>query len=351
MKKTKNSLLSWYKKTNFQMPWRDFHNPYQIWISEIMLQQTQVQTVKKYYTNWMNKHPTVESVATDNIDSILKLWEGLGYYKRAHNIHKAAHTIVKKHRSKIPNTYDDLIQLEGIGDYTASAILSIAYKKKYPAIDGNLKRVISRLYALSVSSQTTQVFKEKVQRLMNNDNAGEINQAFMDLGREICTYKAPKCNLCPISKQCIAYLNNEVDKFPKANQSNPKPLYDVVVGMIYKNNKFLISKRKNKGLLKGLWELPGGKKDVKENNRECLKREIKEELDIEIDIKKKIGVINHQYSHFKINLIGYLCIYKSGQPKPLASDDIKWIYKKNINSFAFPKSTLKFFHLTEGDMS
>ena len=345
-----NILLSWYKHENYQMPWRKDNNPYQIWISEIMLQQTQVQTVKKYYIKWMQKYPTVQSVAESNIDSILKIWEGLGYYQRAHNIRKAAQAIVTKHQGKIPQTYEQLIKLQGIGDYTASAILSIAFKKKYPAIDGNLKRVISRFYALSESSQNMLVFKDKVQHLMNNNNAGKINQAFMDLGREICTYKAPQCHLCPIANQCVAYSNNKVENFPKMTPRKPKPSYDVVVGMIYKKNKFLISKRKNKGLLKGLWELPGGKKNAKENNKECLKREIKEELDIEIDITKKIGIVNHQYSHFKINLIGYRCIYKSGEPKPLASDSIRWISKKNINSFAFPKSTLKFFNLTEEDI-
>jgi len=342
---TSNILLSWYKLENYQMPWRKFNNPYQIWISEIMLQQTQVQTVKKYYINWMQKYPTVQTVAATNIDSILKLWEGLGYYQRAHNIHKAAQTILTKHKGEIPQTYAKLIELKGIGDYTASAILSIAFNKKYPAIDGNLKRVISRFYALPESCQNTLVFKDKVQNLMNNKNAGKINQAFMDLGREICTYKTPQCHICPLVNQCVAYSNNKVENFPKIIQRKSKPSYDVVVGMIYKKNKFLISKRKNKGLLKGLWELPGGKKYVKENDKECLKREIKEELDIEIDITKKIGSVKHQYSHFKINLIGYHCIYKSGEPKSLASDDIKWISKNNINSFAFPKSTLNFFNL------
>ena len=347
MEKTKKSLLLWYEKSNYYMPWRETNDAYKIWISEIMLQQTQVQTVVKYYNKWLQAYPTIQSVSSANIDSLLKLWEGLGYYQRVHNIHEASKMIVKKHKGKVPDTYDKLIELKGIGDYTASAILSIAFNKQYPAIDGNLKRVISRFYALSNSTNMLQTFKDKVLLFMKNKNSGDVNQALMDLGREICTSHLPKCSVCPVSSSCIAYSTNQINKFPEKTPSKQKPSFDVIIGMIYKKNKFLISKRNNKGLLAGLWELPGGKKRIKENNRDCLKREIKEELDIDINITKKIGEIKHQYSHFKINLIGYHCIYKAGKPKPITSNGLKWITKKNINSFAFPKSTIKLFNLIE----
>ena len=148
MKDSIKLLLLWYNKNDYDLPWRKTTNPYKIWISEIMLQQTQVITVKGYYNKWIEKFPTIQKLADTNIDNILKIWEGLGYYQRAHNIHTTAKIIINKYNGKIPNSYIDLIKLRGIGDYTASAILSIAYNKSYPAIDGNLKRVISRLYMI-----------------------------------------------------------------------------------------------------------------------------------------------------------------------------------------------------------
>ena len=337
-------LISWYKKLNYTMPWRDTRDPYKIWISEIMLQQTQVKTVKNYYNKWIKKLPLVDDVANTNIDTILKLWEGLGYYKRAHNIYESSKIIVKKYNSTIPNNYNDLINLKGIGDYTASAILSIAFNKRYPAVDGNLKRVISRFKTFN-TIQLNKSIKKTILNSMNNSNPGEINQALMDLGREICTPTQPKCPLCPLLSNCKAFKTNQIVKYPEKIKTKPKPEFDVIVGMIYKNNNFLISKRKKGGLLGGLWELPGGKKKPKETHLDCLKREIKEELDIKVDIRKKIGKIKHQYSHFNINLIGYECQYKNGSAKPISSDEIKWIKKNKIDNYAFPKSTIKLFSL------
>ena len=344
MKSEAKILIAWYKNSNFQMPWRETSDPYKIWISEIMLQQTQVKTAINYYNQWINTLPSVEDVAQANIDTILKLWEGLGYYKRAHNIHDTAQIILKKYNSQIPNDYNELISLKGIGDYTASAILSIAFNQRYPAVDGNLKRVISRLKTHN-NIQLKKSIKKIILNLMINSDAGEINQALMDLGREVCTSNQPKCQLCPLISICKAFKTRQIEKYPEKVAKKPKPEFDVIVGMIYKNNNFLISKRKKDGFLGGLWELPGGKKPPKESHFDCLKREIKEELDIRIDIGNKIGKIKHHYSHFSINLIGYECQYKNGSAKPLSSDKIKWIKTNKIDNFAFPKSTIKLFSL------
>ena len=344
MKTETKILISWYKKSNYKMPWRGTSDPYKIWISEIMLQQTQVKTVINYYNQWINTLPTVEDVAQANIDTILKLWEGLGYYKRAHNIHDTAQIILKKYNSQIPNDYNELISLKGIGDYTASSILSIAFNQRYPAVDGNLKRVISRLKNFN-NIQLKKSIKKIILNLMINSNAGEVNQALMDLGREVCTSNQPKCQLCPLISICKAFKTRQIAKYPEKVAKKPKPEFDVIVGMIYKNNNFLISKRKKDGFLGGLWELPGGKKNPKESHLDCLKREIQEELDIRVDIGNKIGKIKHHYSHFSINLIGYECQYKNGSAKPLSSDKIKWIKTNKIDNFAFPKSTIKLFSL------
>ena len=346
MKKESQSLLSWYKKVNYSMPWRNKINPYKIWISEIMLQQTQVQTVKKYYISWMKKYPNVYELAHANIDDILKLWEGLGYYRRAYNILETAKIIVSSYEGELPSQYSELIKLKGIGDYTASAILSIAFNKNYPAIDGNLKRVLSRLYCINNTKTFEKKIKNLVLKYMNDNSAGDINQAFMDLGREICTPKNPICNKCPLNYSCKALQLSKQDQFPiKSKKNKIKPTYNVAVGLIYKKDKFIITKRKANVMLGGLWELPGGKKNNKESFEDCLHREIQEELNIKITINKKIGLVKHSYSHFSINLIGYLCSYLSGTPQAIVSDDIKWIKTSNIKNFAFPKSTNKLFKL------
>ena len=345
MKEIPKKLSNWYKQSSKDYPWRLNSSAYSIWISEIMLQQTQAQTVISYYNNWISIYPDLDNLNNANLDQLLKLWEGLGYYSRVKNIYNASKLIASQYNNQIPSTYNELISLPGIGDYTASAILSIAYNKPYPSIDGNLKRVISRVNALNKPKQNLDNFKHFVSQFFLKYNPGIINQSLMDLGREICTFRNPKCEICPISYICIAYKNNTMHLFPSKKNKKLIPTYNVTVGIIFKKNKFLISQRKNNGLLANLWELPGGKKQANETNLECLKREIKEETDLIISEPKYIGNIKHQYSHFKISIDLFSCKYFSGTAKPLSSQKIKWILKKDINKFTFPTATHKLFQL------
>ena len=338
-------LINWYDQKKYSFPWRDTSNPYYIWVSEIMLQQTQVNTVIPFYKSWIKRFPTINDVAKASDEEIFKYWEGLGYYQRALNLREACTSIIDNYNSDIPQEKEELLNLKGIGDYTASAILSIAFKKEYPAIDGNLKRIISRVYAISNNSEVIKKAKVIISQLMKNQDPGDVNQALMDMGRNICTPQNPKCVSCVFEINCIANKKQQIDKYPEKVKAKNIPQYNVIVGLVKKNNKILISKRRKNVLLGGLWELPGGKKLKNESNIMCLERELKEELDIKVNIENKIGTIKHQYSHFKINLTGYSCNLKSGRAKSLASDEIKWIGQNQINKFAFPKSTLKFLSL------
>ena len=345
MKKVSKNLYTWYQSKNYDFPWRMTNDVYKIWISEIMLQQTQVSTVINYYNNWIEKFPNIKILANSQIDDVLKSWEGLGYYRRAHNIHETAKIIMCRYNGQFPSDFNILLKLKGVGDYTASAIMSIGYNKAYPAIDGNLKRVVARLAGIEDFKNIVNKSKDYVQQLMFNGYVSEINQSLMDLGREICFPKDPKCRICPVKNYCFANKNNAIEKFTIKNKSNKKPIYDVSVGMIWKKNKILISKRKKDGLLGGLWELPGGKKEKKESFSECLEREIYEELNINVQIHKTIGVVKHHYSHFGINMKGYHCNFKSGKICSNTSDGIKWIDLKDIEKYPFPKATLKLFDL------
>jgi len=284
-----NKLLNWYYKKNIIMPWRDDTNPYRIWISEIMLQQTQVKTVIPYYNKWMKQYPTIKKLSNASLDDLLYLWQGLGYYNRVQFIHKSARIIQNSFNGQIPNSYNDLIKLNGIGDYTASAILSIAFNQYMVPVDGNIKRIISRVYTYNNSSNKLDIYKEHAKKLINKDKIGDSVQALMDLGRIICKPNLPLCPLCPIHKYCLSYTHGIISQYPEKISRKKIPTYKVVVGYIIKNNKFLISKRPPKGLLSNLWELPGGKIKLKESKESCLKREIKEEVNITVKIIDKIG--------------------------------------------------------------
>jgi len=341
-----NKLLIWYNQQSYYFPWRKNQKAYNIWISEIMLQQTQVKIALPYYVRWMKKYPDITSLQKSNIDELLILWQGLGYYTRVHNIYKTSQIIVHDNNNIFPNTYSDLINLPGIGDYTASMILSIAFNvSKHVPIDGNVKRIMSRLYMISRKKSTLSNYKQYAKEYISNLKPGDSIQALMDIGREICKPKSPNCIKCPLNKDCDAYLADQVEKFPYQNKIKNIPQYNVVVGMIWKDNKFIISKRLKGKLLANLWELPGGKIQEDETKEECLNREIKEELDIKINKIQKIGVVNHQYSHMKLSITLFQCNYKSGLEKPLSSQEIKWITSDQKKDFAFPRATHKLFQL------
>ena len=342
----KQLLQEWHQKMNYRFPWRKNKSIYKVWISEIMLQQTQVSTVIKYYDKWITRYPNLKILSTASLDDLLKLCEGLGYYRRLQNIYKTSQKIKKKYNYHFPKRYVDLIKLDGIGDYTASAILSIGYNKPYPAIDSNLKRVLTRIHGILPAHQTLGQYKTYAKTYMSYQYPNSIIQeALMDLGREICKQKKPLCNKCPIAKMCKAKTLNAIKLFTSINKQKKQPKYKIVVGIIYKNNKFIITKRPPNGLLGNLWELPGGKMEKNESEKDCLEREIKEELNIKVNDLRYLGNIKHAYSHFKVEMRLFECQYKSGVAKPMASQDIKWISINHIKDFAFPKANHKLFTL------
>ena len=342
-----NKLLRWYYHQNIDLPWRYNSDPYRVWISEIMLQQTQVKTVIPYYETWMSKYPTLLSLSNAKLDDLLYLWQGLGYYKRVISIYDTVQIIKRKYGLKIPNDFNTLLTLPGIGDYTASAISAIAFKKKHIPIDGNIKRIVSRIYQYSNLRSNLTKYKFLSQKLINNSKISDSVQALMDLGRVICKPKLPLCKICPLKSHCQSYQNDNVSLYPPILVRKKIPTYNVVVGLIIKNKNFLISKRPKDGLLGNLWELPGGKINIEETKESCLLREVKEEIDIDIKIVKEIGVIKHQYSHFKVIITLFKCHYISGTEKAIASQEIRWIGFNQKKQFAFPVATHKLFKLLD----
>jgi A/G-specific adenine glycosylase len=315
-----------------------------------MLQQTQVATVIDYYNRFLKKFPTAEKLARAKQDTVLKLWEGLGYYSRGRNLHKAAKVIVDKYSGQLPDTIDELQNIPGIGRYTAGAIASIAFGKSAPILDGNVIRILCRIFRIKGNPKDTAVKNqlwELAETLVSPTHPGDFNEAMMELGATVCTPANPDCFDCPLQKVCEAFKHDEQEKLPFRQKAKPVPHYTIVVGIVYKDNKILIDKRKQNALLGGLWEFPGGKKQKSESFKTAVAREVKEETGIDIQVGKRLCIVKHVYSHFKITLHAYLCDYVSGTAKPLGCDAVKWIKPAELTKYAFPAANVKIIKMLD----
>lgn len=336
------NLLQWYQLNKRNLPWRDTNDPYKIWISEIMSQQTRVDTVIPYFNRFIKAYPDVQSLAGADRQEVLKLWEGLGYYSRCRNLYQTANDIVSDFNGTIPSKYEEIISLKGIGPYTAAAILSIAYQKKYAVMDGNVIRVLTRYFGIredTRNSHTKKSVQDIADQLIPEDQPGNFNQALMELGALVCKPANPLCDNCPISVHCQAYQMTETDIIPYKSPAKKVPHYEIAVGLIVnQNGELLITLRPDKGMLGGLWEFPGGKKEPEETLKKTVEREMKEELNIDVIVYNKMKVLKHAYSHFRITMHAYWCSIQNGTPKAITSDKLIWVSLNEIDQYPFPKA-------------
>ena len=337
----RKSLLKWYQAQKRDLPWRKTKDPYKILISEIMLQQTQVDTVIPYYKAWMKKFNTIKKLAMASLDDVLMLWEGLGYYSRARNLHPTAKEIVKNYNGKIPGYYEDLLHLPGIGTYTAGAIASIAFNEPVPAIDANVKRVLTRLFCLSPSSSNDKTFWELAVNLLGSAPPSEFNQAMMEIGALICIAKNLRCPSCPIRSCCKAYSKGMQARYPAIQKPKKVEEIEVVLGIIFNNDMVYIQKRPPQGLFAGLWEFPGGKVEPGESPEKALHRELKEELGEKVRIISNGKSICHNYTRFKVLLHPFICsARKRFSPGP-GKGESRWISREELKNHAFPAANRK----------
>ena len=336
------ALLPWFDRCRRDLPWRRNRSPYATWISEIMLQQTRVDTVKPYFERWMDRFPDVETLAAADEQEVLRLWEGLGYYSRARSLHKAAGIIVSEYGGKIPADPVELRKLPGIGDYTAGAIASIAFGVPAAALDGNIRRILARFYDVSDPVRTPQTEKflwHLAEENLDRERPGDFNEALMDLGSAVCLPENPKCLLCPIADGCQALKNGTVAERPVLSKADPVPHYIVTAAVIAdaEGEKFLLTKRPPKGLLGGLWEYPGGKQEPGESLEDCMRREIREKLGVPVSVGQAFGVYKHAYTHFKVTLHAFLCTITEGIPQPLAASELGWFSRDALSGLPMGK--------------
>ncbi|MGJ3237260.1 MAG: A/G-specific adenine glycosylase [Anaerolineae bacterium] len=340
------ALLLWYDANRAELPWRGA-DAYRVWLSEIMLQQTQIDTVIPYYHRFLEAFPTIHDLARADLDQVLKLWEGLGYYSRARNLHRTAQIIADQHEGIFPQQVADLLQLPGIGRYTAGAIASIAFDQSAPVLDGNVIRVFSRWLDLNEQvnrSPVKRMLWDLAESLVPAERAGDYNQALMELGQTICTPKNPDCERCPLQAICKAYEAGTQTERPLKKKRPTPPHYDVSAGLIRDDQgHLLIAQRPAEGLLGGLWEFPGGKQEANESLPECLQRELREELAIEVEVGALFVQVKHAFTHFKITLHAYECRYlgASGDadtPQALEVADWAWVTEDQLADYSFGKA-------------
>ncbi len=314
--KIQTQLLQWFKKKGRDLPWRKTRDPYAIWVSEIMLQQTQVATVIPYYKNFLKSFPTVHHLSKADLSKVLKIWEGLGYYSRARNLHRAAGIVMNHFNGKIPNQLKDLLNLPGIGRSTAGAILSFAYNEEAPILDGNAKRVISRLFAVSdnpAKGKVENLLWRISESLIPKGYSSSFNQAIMDLGSMLCTTKEPQCLRCPLRNLCQGYLSGKPESYPPRTIKKTIPHITAISAVIEKDKKVLLNQRPPVGLLGGLWEFPNWK--IEGEKRFGLRNYIKKEMGINVKVKESLGTFQQTYSHFKLTLQVFSCQPLNGKEK------------------------------------
>jgi A/G-specific adenine glycosylase len=332
-------LLHWYERHRRDLPWRRTQDPYCITVAEFMLHQTRVPTVLPYYERFLTLFPDWGALAAASLDQVLKAWEGLGYYARARNLHALAQRVCAQYGGRLPELQDALRALPGIGPYSSGAILSIAFGQDLPALDGNVRRVLCRAFQIT-DDPTTPAGRMRVEQVARSllplGQAGTFNQALMDLGAMICTPRRPACADCPWHDGCRARQIGIQESLPVRRPRKPIPHHDIAAGVIWRDGRILIAQRPPNGLLGGLWEFPGGKREGDETLEDCLVREVREELAIEVAVQRLFATVQHAYTHFRITLYAYHCQYVAGEPQAIGCTAWSWVLPQELDAYAFP---------------
>lgn len=343
-----DDLLRWYRRNQRDLPWRRRSDPYRVWISEIMLQQTTVATAIPYYHRFLRRFPTLRRLAEAKLSDVLRAWEGLGYYRRARLLHKASRRVAFLLGGRLPRRAAAWRLLPGVGDYTAAAIASICFGEPLPAVDGNVLRVWARLTGCRLDiakSATRRAARDFLAPIVARTRPGDFNQALMELGALICRPRVPTCDRCPIHRHCAAFHTGRPAALPIKSRPGPIPCVEVAVGLIARRGRLLIARRPERAMLGGLWEFPGGKRRPGETLTETVRREVREETGLDVTVGAKRAVIRHDYSHFRLILHAFDCHASPGRARPLAADAVRWIPFDQLADFPFPRANRRLLEI------
>jgi A/G-specific adenine glycosylase len=331
----RRALLGWYRSERRDLPWRRTRDPYAIWVSETMLQQTRVEAVIPYYERFLARFPDVAALATADLDDVLSLWAGLGYYTRARNLKRAAEQVVTRFDGRVPDGVDMLRELPGVGRYTAGAIASIAFDHPAPIVDGNVARVLARLLGLREPIESGAVkarLWDEAERLADGPSPGDLNQALMELGARVCIPRAPRCDACPVSRFCDAYAAGDAESLPvRAPKRAPKQVH-AVAALVLRRASALAVQRPEKGLLGGLWELPGGEIATGERGPAALARVLRERTGLEVASIERAGRFDYAFTHRALRTTVYRCEVSSGRVRLDGWDRHRWVSRETFTS-------------------
>ncbi len=346
----RGALIAWFEERRRPLPWRETgadgrRDPYRVWLAEVMLQQTRVEQARPYFERFVETFPTVEALAEAPLDDVLKAWEGLGYYSRARNLHRAAQQIASDHGGRFPADEAAARALPGVGDYTVAAVLSLAYGVPLAVLDGNVARVLARVFAVEEdarSSVTRHALHAVASALLDPDRPGAFNEAMMELGATVCTPMSPACLRCPLRPVCAAFAQGRTEHFPVVSKRKPTPHYDIAVGVVTDaEGRVLVQKRPEEAMLGGLWEFPGGKREGDEPLAETCRREVAEEVGLAVEVGEEIARIDHAYSHFSITLHAFRCALAetAGEAVHHAGQPVAWVAVERLGDYAFPRAS------------
>lgn len=332
-------LLDWYEREAADLPWRRSRDPYAIWLAEIMLQQTQVATVIPYYRRFLQHFPDIASLAAADLDEVLKLWEGLGYYSRARNLQRAARQVMQERDGVLPQSAAELQKLPGIGRYTAGAIASIAFGEAAPVLDGNVMRVFARLSDLDediTRSATQRQLWALARDWLHVERPGAWNQALMELGRRVCRPRQPDCPRCPLQASCLARARGSQAERPRRPPRPERPHHDLVVALLRNaRGEVLIQRRPAEGLLGGLWTFPGGRAMAEDASLEAaLRRCLRETLALEVRPGAALPPVQHGFTHFRITLHAWECALVRGPELP-QTPETAWVPPEALGDYSF----------------
>lgn len=348
------ALLQWFSANGRELPWRQCYDPYQVWISEIMAQQTQMGRVVPYFQRWVRRYPDVESLAGAREDEVLKLWEGLGYYSRARNILKAAREIRERFDGRFPSSPEDIKSLPGIGEYTVGAIASIAFNLPDVCVDANVKRVFARLLDMDLPFNDPVLharIKSEAEKMLPQGRAREFNQALMELGQLVCM-KKPACDMCPVQPFCLSLHRGVVDKRPVLAPPKEVVKVNVATGVLLHEGRVLIQKRRPDDVWPGLWEFPGGVIEKGEAPEDTVVREYREEVELIVEPVEKITVVKYSYTKYRVTLHCYQCRSLEAHPAPIFNEAVEgaFVLPAELGRYAFPSGHRKLMEHMRKDL-